>query len=158
MGLISFQNLSTLKENMKTKITARSRHDEYTDEGIKCTLAEKVTKESFTDACDINKIIERIARTGVFPESTQKQYLDVSNIPDYQGALSVVLNAQAQFMSLDAAVRNRFQNDPAQFIEFATNAENQDELIKLGLATKREEKPAIVKPDAKPEVLNEPSA
>lgn len=139
---------------MKTKITARSRHDEYIDEGIKCTSEEKVTKESFTDQCDINKIIERIARTGERIDSTQKQYMDVSNIPDYSSALSIVLNAQAQFMSLDASVRNRFQNNPAQFLQFASDAKNLDALVDMGLATKREEKSTITKPDAKSEASN----
>lgn len=130
-----------------TKIIARHRYDEYNDPGLKCTLEEKVTKESFKDQCDIDKIIERIARTGVAPDQVQKKYGDYSNVPDYQSALQIVVNAQAQFNSLDAHVRNRFNNDPGIFLEFASDSSNLDEMVKLGLATKREE----IIPETKPQ-------
>ena len=40
------------------------------------------------------------------------------------------------FLDLPAKVRDRFKNDPGQFLEFATDPSNVDELVKMGLATK----------------------
>ena len=37
-------------------------------------------------------------------------------------------------------VRDRFQNDPGRFLEFANDASNYDEALKMGLAIKRPEK------------------
>lgn len=58
--------------------------------------------------------------------------------------MNVLRQAQESFMQLNAKARARFQNDPQQFMEFMHNAENQEEAIRLGLATRRE------KPEEKP--------
>ena len=42
--------------------------------------------------------------------------------------------AQEQFAALDAAVRSRFDNDPAKFLEFTADPANADEMVKMGLA------------------------
>lgn len=123
---------------MKKEIIAESKYNRnYIDEGIKCTIEEKRTKQHFTEECDINKILERHARTGMLPEQKQKQYGDFSNVPDYVTAYSIVQKAHDQFESLDAQVRARFHNDPSEFLEFATNQSNGEEMVKLGLAVER---------------------
>jgi len=124
---------------MENKIIARSKYDSYEEPGIKCTLEEKMTKQSFTDECDINKIIDRFARTGILPEQKQKQYGDFSNVADYQTSIMIVQQAHEQFMALDGKVRAKFNNDPSAFLAFAQDASNIDEMVKLGLATKSQE-------------------
>jgi phage internal scaffolding protein len=47
--------------------------------------------------------------------------------------LNQVIAAEDEFMRLPADLRARFENDPAQLIEFLENLENKDEAIKLGL-------------------------
>ena len=44
---------------------------------------------------------------------------------------------------MPAEVRDRFQNDPGRFLEFANDASNYDEALKMGLAIKRPEKAAV---------------
>ena len=44
---------------------------------------------------------------------------------------------------LSAEVRDRFQNDPGRFLEFANDASNYEEALKMGLAIKRPEKAAV---------------
>lgn len=53
----------------------------------------------------------------------------------------MVENAKIQFDLLPAAVRDKFQNDPAQLFDFVMDAGNRDEAIKLGLIAKPDEKP-----------------
>lgn len=96
-----------------------------------------LTKQSDADAADINKILQRYQRTGQLPEliKSNPQYGDFSDVGSYLDAVQRVQMAQYQFDNLDAHVRKRFENDPAQFLAFASNPNNASELVKLGLAT-----------------------
>ena len=44
---------------------------------------------------------------------------------------------------MPAEVRDRFQNDPGRFLEFANDASNYEEALKMGLAIKRPEEAAV---------------
>jgi phage internal scaffolding protein len=92
------------------------------------------TKQSFRDECDINYILRQFNVTGQLPAgSVQPQYGDFSGITDYQSALNAVMAAQDSFLALPAKVRARFDNDPAFFVEFASDEANRDEMKALGL-------------------------
>ena len=54
--------------------------------------------------------------------------------------MNVIVQARESFMTLPAKTRARFQNDPQQFMEFMHDENNFDEIVKLKLATVREEK------------------
>lgn len=100
-----------------------------------------LTKQSMSKDCDINQILKQYKQTGQLPDliKTNPQYGDFSNPLDYQDSLNQVIKAQEQFAALPSHVRSRFANDPVQFLAFATNEANGEELIRLGLATKRPE-------------------
>lgn len=97
------------------------------------------TKQSDADAADINKILERYQRTGLLPEiiKVEPRYGDFSDAPTFLEAQQIVQHALFQFENLDAQVRKRFQNDPSQFLDFASNPDNASELVKLGLASEK---------------------
>lgn len=120
--------------------------------GVDCTNSPSLTKQSFKDDTDINNITAKYERTGALPDMIKEnpRYGDFSEAPDYQAALDTVMHAQAQFDALDARIRARFGNDPAQFLEFATNRENIDEMVKLGLAVRLPEPPPAEPPQAAP--------
>lgn len=92
------------------------------------------TKQSMKDECDINNIVRGIER-GVPPPLArgEAQYADVSDPVDYQAAIQIVKDAEEQFASLGSRVRERFQNNPQAFLEFTHNADNIEEMVKLGL-------------------------
>ena len=93
-----------------------------------------LTKQSFRDECDINNILRQFNVTGQLPVgSVQPQYGDFSGITDYQSALNAVMAAQDCFLQLPAKLRARFDNDPALFVEFASDEANKDEMKALGL-------------------------
>lgn len=95
------------------------------------------THQSFKDECCINKLMAKYVRTGELPPQTkQALYGDFSNPQDYQTAHNTVVRAQAQFESLDAKVRDRFENNPVKFLEFTSDASNAEEMVKLGLMKK----------------------
>lgn len=113
---------------------------------LDCSKDKGLTKQSHRDECDINKITRSYERTGNLPQliSANPRYGDFSNVPDYLEAMNTVLHAEAQFRALDAHIRARFENDPAQFLEFATNADNLEEMRRLGLAKPLASDPAPV--------------
>ena len=85
-----------------------------------------LTVQSEANSCDINLIVER-ARRGIMPITNPAipQFGDFSDVPDYQTAFERVQAAQAAFDSLPAAVRRRFDNDPALLLEFSQRRTQQ---------------------------------
>ncbi|AXL15592.1 internal scaffolding protein [Microviridae sp.] len=113
---------------------------------------ESRTHQAHKDECDINRIMQKWAKTGVVEHRNtfQGQYADFTNTPgDYQEAMNQILEANAMFMSLPSGVRRRFGNDAGSFLDFATDPENAAELQKMGLT----------KPPATPtaELIEKPS-
>jgi len=109
-----------------------------------------LTKQSFRDECDINNILRKFNVTGQLPTgSVQPQYGDFSGITDYQSALNAVMAAQDSFLALPAKVRARFDNDPAFFVEFASDEANKDEMKALGLLS-QETAQAVVSSPSEP--------
>lgn len=102
---------------------------------IKCGGGK--TKQAMANECDINSIIAKAVKAGGLPRSEKLAlYADVSNVPDYHTAHEIVLRAQAQFQALPSLVRDRFNNEPANFLAFMHDEKNQDEAIELGLIEK----------------------
>jgi phage internal scaffolding protein len=93
-----------------------------------------LAQQHYKDECDINTILQKFNITGLLPESPlSPRYGDFTGISDYHTALNRVIAAQDEFDGLPANIRARFENDPAQLIEFLENSENRQEAEKLGL-------------------------
>jgi phage internal scaffolding protein len=114
------------------------------ESGLHCEDAS-LAQQHFKDECDINNILRQFNITGQLPENAvSPRYGDFTGVTDYHSALNQVIAAEDEFMSLPATIRARFENDPAQLIEFLENSENKDEAIKLGLVNKPAEMPQVV--------------
>ena len=98
-------------------------------------LSVSMTKQAFRDECDINNILESFERTGAITHynDVQPKYGDFSNPVDYQTAMHIVLEAHTAFENLPAKIREKFHNNPEEFLEFCSQDKNRDELIALGL-------------------------
>lgn len=93
-----------------------------------------LTHQSFKDECDINLIVARAAQTGFTPMRSQPLIQgDFSEVPDYQTAMNTVVRAREAFDALPAKVRDRFNNDPSQLLNFVSDEKNREEATKLGL-------------------------
>lgn len=96
------------------------------------------TEGHHSEECNINSIISRYHRTGVLDESNRlPNYGDFTNVGDYHTALSAVQEAQQNFMTLPSGMRQHFNNDPGQLLNFLENPENREEAERLGLIAKR---------------------
>lgn len=128
--------------------------DEASDEaGLVCLDASR-TKQSFRDEADINTIVRRFHLTGELPVGVRMpEYGDFEDVVDFQSAMNAIAVARESFDAMPAAVRERFHNDPAEFVAFCSDEANRAEAEKLGLVP-RVELPAavnVVGPEA-PEV------
>ena len=119
-----------------------------------------LTKQSFRDECDINKLMSKYQKQGVISHVNVRppQYGDFTNIVEYDAALRMVAAAQAAFAALPSAVRSRFDNDPAGFLDFVQNPDTpEQELRDLGLLKPgegRDGKPLPVEPVVAPAPAN----
>ena len=93
------------------------------------------TKQEFAKECDVNRVLAHYEKTGLLAHVNkyQAQYGDFSDIHDYHGAMTAVVEAQAAFEGLPSKIRSRFANDPGAFLEFISDPANEDEARRIGL-------------------------
>jgi len=106
------------------------------ESGLHCEDAS-LAQQHFKEECDINTILQKFNVTGLLPEQPlTPRYGDFTGIGDYHTAMNRVIAVQDEFEALPAQIRARFNNDPAQLIEFLENSENRPEAEELGLVEK----------------------
>lgn len=93
------------------------------------------TKQSFKDDSDINNIVARFKKTGVmdFAARNEPRYGDAVSGTDFQTAMNVIAQAKSMFAELPAGLRGKFENDPAKFLDFVHDEENEAQMRELGL-------------------------
>ena len=96
---------------------------------------ESRTKQSFKDESDINLILRKYEKTGLVDHVNRFRgdYTDLTQVQDYHTSMNQIIAAKEAFASLPSGIRNRFANDPAQFVEFVSDENNRDEMQKMGL-------------------------
>lgn len=103
-------------------------------------IPERRTKQNHIAECDINNIMKQYSKTGqithMSAKAAQGAYADLPDDLDFQVSMNIVAEGRSAFATLPAKVRDRFGNDPAQFLAFMADPDNQDEAIKMGLATR----------------------
>ena len=116
------------------------------------------TKQSEAKATNINNIIKQYEKTGVLPTiGRDAVFMDVSAAPDYMTALNLITQADAMFMQLPAELRARFDNEPAQFLDWTSDPANRDEMRELGLLEKPADAVRVIV-DNPPEPVADPAA
>jgi phage internal scaffolding protein len=124
-----------------TKITAPFLRTPYNydtiaasnESGLHCEDAT-LAQQQFKEECDINNIMEKFGMTGLIPQAPlTASYGDFTGVNDYHTALNAIIAAEEQFDALPAQLRARFDNDPANLIDFMENPENRSEAENLGL-------------------------
>lgn len=95
------------------------------------------TKQDFRDQCDINNIIKQYKITGqiqhISAAAAQGRFEDLPDPIDFQQSLNTIREADQAFAALPAKLRDRFGNDPSQFLSFLSDPENLDEARRLGI-------------------------
>jgi len=128
------QNAMINNANSNQPVEIKSEFSPKLKVAITFPSTSRWTKQSFKDECDINTIMRRYQSSGEIPNINQQapQYLDATGF-DYQEAMQFVAGAQSLFMDLPSEIRNRFNNDPAAFLDFTSQEKNRPEMAEMGL-------------------------
>jgi phage internal scaffolding protein len=96
---------------------------------------ELVTKQEFKDECDIYTILGTYARTGQLTHlnSMAGTFQDLPPDTDYQAAMNTIIQAQDAFAALPATIRDRYHNDPAEFLAAIDNPDERPYLTEQGV-------------------------
>lgn len=116
---------------MKTSFkTAYAKRERYVTE----LSTDGGAKQAFKDECDINNILQRYQKTGVLEHVARRkpQWGDVPAV-DFQRAMEIVAEGNSMFEELPGSIRARFNNDPAEFLQFMQDEDNLAEARELGL-------------------------
>lgn len=112
-------------------------------------IPPSMTKQEFVRECDVNNVIKQYKSHGMLShvnaKAAQGAYQDLPDSVDFQESLHTIMVAEQAFMTLPAKVRDRFGQDPAEFLAFLSNAENADEARKLGILKPLEAAPPPIK-------------
>ena len=116
------------------------------NDGVK-NITPSMTQQQFKDECDINSIMSKYLKTGVLADPLDKRgtpkFGEYAEIGDYMDHMNKVVEAREMFEALPATIRKRFNNNPADLIEFVMDDGNYNEAVKLGILEKKIEKVKI---------------
>lgn len=114
-----------------------------------------MTKQEFVRESDINNIIKSYSQTGMInhinAKAAQGAYQDLPDSVDFQDSLHIIKAAESAFMTLPAKIRDRFGQDPAEFLAFMADPANDAEIRELGLAKPLPLAPPPKAPDEAPD-------
>lgn len=103
------------------------------------------TQQQFKDECDINLIVSRVMQGGtLLPQDINPNspiFGDFSQVTDFMTAMNVINSAASDFNALDPRIRARFNNNPAELLDFLCHEENRSEAIQLGFISAPEPAP-----------------
>lgn len=124
---------------------------------------KSLTHQAMAPECDINGIMKRYERTGILEHRNnfEGQYGHFIDGPaDYHEAMNAVIEADEMFQTLPSGIRRRFHNDAGAFLDYANDPDNAEDMIRMGLATRRsqanDDNSATPTPKPKPSASNPP--
>ena len=111
-----------------------------------------LTKQSFVEECDYNRILANASLTGSIHHvnAMAPRFIDCSDYPDFHTAMNVVTQAHQEFAELPSGIREFFKNDPSNMLDFLGDSANRDKAVELGLIAPKEA-PSGTPPQSKPE-------
>lgn len=103
------------------------------------------TKQSMLAETDINNIIKSFTVTGqinhIARNAAAGVYMDLPDHMDFQQAQNLFLEAERAFMTIPAKVRDRFHNDPSEWLAWVGDPKNRDEATDLGFFNRKAPEP-----------------
>lgn len=121
-----------------------------------------LTRQEFAEECDINSLMRKydghvIGGPGNLPP-LEPVYFDFAEAPQtLMEFMDMQMRAEQAFMMLPAVVRKEFDNDAIQFVEFASDPGNLEQMRTWGLAAPAKPADAPAPVDAPPEPVAAPT-
>lgn len=96
--------------------------------------APSKTQQHFQDECDITRIMQRFADTGLITHAAKSAArYGYASSQTFTEAMQTVATAKEEFAQLPSELRAKFNNDPAQFLDAAADPDQRDTFVELGL-------------------------
>lgn len=95
----------------------------------------KPAKQEFKDDADLNSIMKKFQKTGAIDHAKihQGRYGFATGQTLHEAA-TIVANANSMFEDLPSSIRNKFENEPARFLDYVQDANNWKEARELGIS------------------------
>jgi phage internal scaffolding protein len=104
-----------------------------------------LTEQSHKKEVDINNIVRKHGMDLIRKVAAMQEFeFDMNPHNDFQEMMNAMIKAKESFSSIPSEIRKQFDNDPAAFMDFVRNEENQQQLIDWGLANAPEPEPQPV--------------
>lgn len=101
-------------------------------------------KQSFKDECDINNILAKYQKTGAIEHANKhSSSYGYADSTDFTEAMQTIAIGNSMFEELPSSLRTKFNNDPAEFLEFTGDVTNHDEMVELGLVPTNPNQPSF---------------
>lgn len=118
---------------MKGKVVSLKKNGQ-----LKVTVSceeETLTQQQYLEPSKIKNIIKKYGNTGLLHQMKDIEpfFDDVTSPMDYQTAQAKIAKANQSFEALPPETRLKFNNDPAEMLDWLNKSENKEEAIKLGL-------------------------
>lgn len=115
-------------------VVIRKPYDERYRVCVDCSEGG-LTHQSFKKECDINTIMRKFEKDQMLEHVSRLEgsYGDFGDGTDFHESLNIVRRAEEMFMTLPAAMRAEFSNDPSEFLTFTATA-TEEQLRERGLA------------------------
>jgi len=96
-----------------------------------------LVQQHFKEAADMNQIMAKYYKTGQLTDprlsnGRMPQFGDFRGV-DFRENQNKIAKIKEAFMAFPAGIRNRFQNDPSQMLDFIENPANEAECISMGI-------------------------
>jgi len=127
--------LDTIKRPVVAKLKPTFRSAYSDPQRVQFQTTDARTEQSHKDETDINQILAKYVKGELLEHRINhaQNYGDFTGA-DFQAAQNTIATANSMFEELPSSVRNRFQNDPAKFLDFVGDDKNHDEMVSMGLA------------------------
>jgi len=101
---------------------------------VECPPDSPFTRQEFKQECDINYILSQyeLGYEITHINEAAPQYMDCS-AETFREHMDYIAGAFSMFEELPAKLRARFDNDPAEFLDFCSQEKNRPEMAQLGL-------------------------
>lgn len=107
-----------------------------------------MTSQSPAEEVDINRIVSKIQKgKPVLVSNGEPFYGDVSEFKGLAESFQMIQDSEDLFMQYPADIREKFGNDPVQFVEFLEDPNNYEDALKMGLVKPR---PPVIPPVPEP--------
>lgn len=101
--------------------------------GLDCSEDPSLAQQHARDETDINFLVAKFGIGEVAMEPRPYEEVVFDTPMDFQEMMNATIAARQQFMELPAKLRERFKNDPGEFLSFVENEENRPEAEFLGI-------------------------